>query len=52
MNTNTLVKIAKWAGFLLPALGGFAAAYANSEESKQAVIKTAEKIAKEHINKK
>ena len=52
MNVNVLIKAAKWAGYLLPALGGLAAAWANNKESESAVVKTTEKLFKEHIKKK
>lgn len=52
MKTNLLVKAAKWAGYVLPVLGGLAMAFANNEESKSAVVKTTEKLFNEHINKK
>ena len=52
MNIGILVKIAKIAGYALPLLGGVAAAWANNEESKKAVVKTTEKLFSEHIKKK
>lgn len=52
MNTAVLVKAAKVLGYLLPVVGGVAAAWANNEESKKAVVKTTEKLFNEHIKKK
>lgn len=51
MNINW-TKIAKIAGFVLPAVGGIAGAWANTQDNKKTTIETTEKIFKEYVEKK
>lgn len=47
MKPEVLVKIAKVAGYVLPAVGGLAMAWASNEDGKKAFAKAAEKFADE-----
>ena len=45
-------KIAKIAGFVLPAIGGIAGAWANSQENKKIAIESTEKLFKKYVENK
>lgn len=44
-----IVKVAKLAGYVLPALGGLSMTWANNQESKRAVLETTKKLFETHV---